>query len=484
MGGFALDIDDTDFRNAVLFNGAKRLTLTAKGIALLAQCGHIPDVSLDDIKDKNKADGLAKLLVCIQAGWMIVQVISRTASGLPTTLLEVHVVAHVVCALIMYILWWHKPRQVTSPTLLKGGWLPLAAYMYLASRMSGKVPQGTFALFRVATPELEKLAYFEEKEARPEDHDPADCSSRAQPRASGHLGTRPNIQHSERECETTVQDPETEASSELRRLSEDALLLYPVLRSRFAPARERDAPGSTYSIPYVTELVQSHALDWPNDGLLRRTQSLIMGMVLWGASTAYGAIHVAAWNYFFPSELEQLFWRLSSIWVTFCAAFWLVTNLLAYVFPFIDRIWVAYNKRSLGWFSTVVITLLWDIVLEPIYHVARRPEWSWARPIIETRTKPAHRFRLKKADMSVADIEYSFWQKQNLAVLEISFLVAYTSPVLSHTENWLRTCIAGYKSLPRRYRDDASVKVSSISLNSVGPEETDLVSCINFYENV
>ena len=142
MGGFALDTDDTDTRSAVLFNGAKRLTLTAKGVALLAQCGHIPYVSLDDIKDKNKADGLAKLLVCIQAGWMIVQVISRTASGLPTTLLEVHVVAHVVCALIMYILWWHKPRQVTSPTLLKGDWLPLAAYMYLASRMSGKVPQG------------------------------------------------------------------------------------------------------------------------------------------------------------------------------------------------------------------------------------------------------------------------------------------------------------------------------------------------------
>ncbi|KAL1793678.1 hypothetical protein ACET3X_008660 [Alternaria dauci] len=142
MGGFALDIDDTDFRSAALFNGAKRLTLTAKGVALFAQCGHIPDVSLDEIKDKNKADGLAKLLVCIQAGWMIVQVISRTASGLPTTLLEVHVVAHVVCALIMYILWWHKPRQVTAPTLLKGEWLPLTAYMYLSSQMSGKVPQG------------------------------------------------------------------------------------------------------------------------------------------------------------------------------------------------------------------------------------------------------------------------------------------------------------------------------------------------------
>jgi hypothetical protein len=120
MGGFAIDIDNAPDRYACLFGGIKRLTLTANGVALLAQCGHIPEISLDDIRDKNKADGLAKFLVCIQAGWMIIQVISRAATGLPTTLLEVHVVAHVVCALIMYILWWHKPRQVTSATILKG----------------------------------------------------------------------------------------------------------------------------------------------------------------------------------------------------------------------------------------------------------------------------------------------------------------------------------------------------------------------------
>ena len=104
MGGFAIDIDDVDERCASLFGNAKRLTLTARGVLLLAQCGHLPEVSLHDIKDKNKADGLAKLLVCVQAGWMILQVISRAASGLPTRLLEIHVVAHVVCALIMYVL--------------------------------------------------------------------------------------------------------------------------------------------------------------------------------------------------------------------------------------------------------------------------------------------------------------------------------------------------------------------------------------------
>jgi hypothetical protein len=64
---------------------------------------------------------------------------------------------------------------------------------------------------------------------------------------------------------------------------------------------------TTYLIPSATELVQIRRRDWSNAGLLRRTQSLIMGMVLWGASMAYGAIHIAAWNYFFPSPIEELF---------------------------------------------------------------------------------------------------------------------------------------------------------------------------------
>jgi hypothetical protein len=151
MGGFAIDLGNSDARYARLFGHATRLTLTAKSVALLAHCGHFPEISYHDIKDRNKADGLAKLLVCIQAVWMIIQVISRTATELRTTLLEVHVVAHVVCALIIYVLWWHNPRQVKSPILLRGDrtWL-LAAYVYLASRMSDEKPPGRTENF--ATP--------------------------------------------------------------------------------------------------------------------------------------------------------------------------------------------------------------------------------------------------------------------------------------------------------------------------------------------
>lgn len=370
MGGFAIELDEGDSQNAILFNNTDRLTLTARGIALLAECGYTVDISLDDIKDKNKADGLAKLLVCIQAGWMIVQVTSRTAIGLPTTLLEVHVVAHVVCALVMYILWWHKPRQVTSPTILKVEQLPLIAYMYLASRMSGEPPQGKLALFRSATPELAKLAYFGRENFSTSSDSPEHNLETTPPALTGQLRLRSGTQTPNQEGKSMAKDPLSEANTRLKGLAEQAIQLYPALHNHFLPSSGTDDPENTYRLPYITELVQPHALDWPNEGFLRRTQSLVMGMVLWGASMAYGAIHVAAWTYFFPTSLEQLFWRMSSIWVTFCAAFWLVTNLLAHVFPFIDRIWIAYNERRLDLLSTLVITSL--CVLCGVSYIASR----------------------------------------------------------------------------------------------------------------
>ena len=348
MGGFAIDLDPVDGPYASLFGNDKRLTLTAKGLALLAECGHIPEVSADDIKDKNKADGLAKLLVCIQAGWMIVQVISRAAIGLATTLLEVHTVAHVVCALVMYVIWWHKPRQVESPTLLRSDRLwPLVMYMFLASRMSGETPQCKRRSLSNPVPELQTRAYVEDSYL-------SDIGSKAESENTrGEFKLRGNDQ------EPASPIPEDETKTRQWQLAAKAVSLYPALQARFTPGEQDSAfQRPAYFDPYLDELIQPHALDWPNAGLLRRTQSLIMGMTLWGASMAYGAIHVAAWDYFFPTYLEQLFWHLSSVWVTFCAAFWLLTNMLAHLFPFIDRVWIAYNDRKLGWFSFGLITLL------------------------------------------------------------------------------------------------------------------------------
>jgi len=66
-GGFAIHLDTANNPHALLFGNNKRLTLTTKAFALIAKYKDLPEISADDIKDKNKADGLTKLLVCIQA---------------------------------------------------------------------------------------------------------------------------------------------------------------------------------------------------------------------------------------------------------------------------------------------------------------------------------------------------------------------------------------------------------------------------------
>jgi len=78
--------------------------------------GILPDISLETINDKSKADGLAKTLALVQASWLILDSISRWAQSLVVTPLELNAFAHAICALLVYCLWWHKPLDVNEPT--------------------------------------------------------------------------------------------------------------------------------------------------------------------------------------------------------------------------------------------------------------------------------------------------------------------------------------------------------------------------------
>lgn len=104
-GGFAVELQalsgvlvtETDDSPATDHENVRpaRLTLTARGMMLLADSGHLPVVEKAEIEDKSKANDLAKAAVIVQATWMLIQVMSRLAARLPVTLLEVNTVAHV-----------------------------------------------------------------------------------------------------------------------------------------------------------------------------------------------------------------------------------------------------------------------------------------------------------------------------------------------------------------------------------------------------
>lgn len=100
------------------FHKEPYLTVTPTGAVELARLGLLTPIPEDVIDDKTKADLITKLVVCVQAGWFIVQCIARVALHLPLSLLEIHVLTHVLVALLMYLFWFAKPYDVASPVVV------------------------------------------------------------------------------------------------------------------------------------------------------------------------------------------------------------------------------------------------------------------------------------------------------------------------------------------------------------------------------
>ncbi|KAF3001605.1 hypothetical protein E8E14_006062 [Neopestalotiopsis sp. 37M] len=77
--------------------------------AKLEEYGIAFNLEEEDIKDRSKADPFTKAFALVQAGWLVLQSCARKSAGLQITELELMTMAFTVCALVTYILWWHKP---------------------------------------------------------------------------------------------------------------------------------------------------------------------------------------------------------------------------------------------------------------------------------------------------------------------------------------------------------------------------------------
>src|SRR5690606_15317149 len=59
-------------------------------------------------------------LAVFQSTWLLAEIVSRKATGLPVTLLEIHTFIIAIFSLATYALWWHKPRDVCRPSIVPG----------------------------------------------------------------------------------------------------------------------------------------------------------------------------------------------------------------------------------------------------------------------------------------------------------------------------------------------------------------------------
>ena len=135
MGGFVMDTASPSVE--IYTRDSPRLALGCRGVLFVARHGgHIPDISKADIFDRSKADNVGKCLVCLQAGWAIIQCVSRLVCHLPLTLLEINTLGHVLCAFLMYLFWLKKPLEVNEPMVITGEWThPMCAWLVMSDSL-------------------------------------------------------------------------------------------------------------------------------------------------------------------------------------------------------------------------------------------------------------------------------------------------------------------------------------------------------------
>ena len=307
MGGFVLDTECLPRGYEALFHEPDRLTLTASGVLLLAQSGHVPDLDRESIWDKSKADSLAKALVCLQAAWMILQTLGRLVVHEPITLLEVNTLGHIFCAFVIYVLWWHKPKEVHAPTVLEGPWTRLlAAYMYMSSRLSGQKPKGVFVLSSWIKPELSELAWYPGDSSQASSPNPSEHNSAAPAPVKANGVKTPTVTNTEKNNQIEVDDPGTlmprpahaitalpstvvqiitpsasEIRNELTRQNRyraccEAISTFPAVKARFRPTESK-----AWFKPEVCHLVTDSATNWPSNFYLPGISGELMGMALW-----------------------------------------------------------------------------------------------------------------------------------------------------------------------------------------------------------
>jgi hypothetical protein len=125
MGGFVIRVvaDETEGEATSISKPSHHNPYHLSGLDVLnlRRQGHIsrlPSITEEDIHDRSKADPVLKCIAVIQILFSTLQIIVRACHSLVISLFELAVLAFAVCAVIIYALYWSKPKSVQSTITL------------------------------------------------------------------------------------------------------------------------------------------------------------------------------------------------------------------------------------------------------------------------------------------------------------------------------------------------------------------------------
>ncbi|KAI4126517.1 MAG: hypothetical protein LQ338_003707 [Usnochroma carphineum] len=94
-------------------------------------------------QDRSKGDSFIKGFAILQITALVIQIIARSFQSLATTLLEVNVLAFAACAIVTYILVWHKPQDVKVPIYID---LPTTLTREQIIKLAARAPVATLMI--------------------------------------------------------------------------------------------------------------------------------------------------------------------------------------------------------------------------------------------------------------------------------------------------------------------------------------------------
>ncbi|KAL8839221.1 MAG: hypothetical protein Q9170_001827 [Blastenia crenularia] len=106
---------------SVAENATEPLTDTEHANPIRPTTRHNPPFRIDPpeaLKDRSKGDSFIKGFAILQITTLVIQIIARSFQDLATTLIEVNVLAFAACAIVTYILLWHKLQDVKVPVYI------------------------------------------------------------------------------------------------------------------------------------------------------------------------------------------------------------------------------------------------------------------------------------------------------------------------------------------------------------------------------
>ncbi|KFY17601.1 hypothetical protein V492_00543 [Pseudogymnoascus sp. VKM F-4246] len=231
-------------------------------------------LSVQRIRDQNKADSVAKFISFIQVSWFVAQSIMRTVHSLPLSQLESMTLSYIPLFTVTYFFWWHKPKDILTPSIVT---LPdmseeqkrIFKSMTISNKFDneGMDDQVTYWNIWYLTPRVfEKQA--EDKAMRALEQAAETAVQTATERATRNAQANPRAMH----------------------------------ENSFSKGKYQHTEHQLIKLP--KEIVLSH---WDPDLYRSKIWPVIC---LFGAS--FGALHLISWDTVFPTTVELWLWRTSA----------------------------------------------------------------------------------------------------------------------------------------------------------------------------